>query len=87
MASKKIYKIKTVQNRSFTSQSDRESITEGTLDELIKYYSYTLEIGNSWNRKIQRQPKTIKSFVKHLQMSYEEKEAACYNRTYVELVD
>jgi len=57
----------------------------GDLPTLQKYFDYTLECGNSWNPKIKRQPKTIKSFVKNLQMSYEEKEASCYTRTLVEL--
>ena len=31
---------------------DRE--TTGTLEELINYFSYTLECGNSWNKKINK---------------------------------
>ncbi len=57
----------------------------GNLEYLLQYFSYTLECGASWNRKINRYPKSIKSFLKNLQASYEEKEAACYNRTFVEL--
>ena len=71
-------------NISHTRRGDR--IVEGTLEYLIGYFSYTLEIGNSWNRKINRTPKTIKSFVTNLQKSYEEKEASCYERTFVDLV-
>lgn len=62
-----------------------EKITEGTLEELIRYFSYTLEVGASWNQKINRNPKTIKSFVTNLQKSYEAKEACCYDRTSVSL--
>lgn len=58
----------------------------GTLDYLINYFSYTLEVGNSWNKKINRNPKTIKSFITNLQNAYSEKEAACYNRTFIELM-
>jgi len=57
----------------------------GDLPTLQKYFDYTLECGQSWNPKIKRQPKTIKSFIKNLQMSYEEKEASCYTRTLVSL--
>jgi hypothetical protein len=81
----KIYKLK---KSSFgRSGSDRETIIEGTLDYLIQYFSYTLEIGNSWNKKIDRNPKTIKSFMKNLVASLEEKEGACYTRTLIELVE
>jgi hypothetical protein len=57
----------------------------GDLPYLLQYFSYTLECGNSYNRKINRYPKTIKSFISNLQKSYEEKEASCYNRTFVSL--
>ena len=40
--------------------------TSGTLAELIEYFGYTLECGHSWNRKLQLQPKTIKSLVSTL---------------------
>ena len=70
--------------KSHTKREDKE--IEGTLEELIKYFSYTLEIGNSWNKKINRNPKTIKSFITNLQNSFEEKESACYDRTFVELI-
>mgnify|MGYP003431342046 CR=1 FL=1 len=79
-------KTYTIRTSKCGRSSDRVSETQGTLEELIQYYSYTLEIGNSWNRKISRNPKTIKSFVSNLQKSYEEKEACCYDRTSVELV-
>lgn len=65
----------------------RDTITSGTLDELHKYFGYTLEIGNSWNKKIKLKSATIAAFVKNLQASYEEKESCCYERTYVELIE
>lgn len=68
------------------TQGERVSTQTGTLEELIGYFSYTLEVGNSWNSKINRNPKTIKSFEKNLQMSYEEKEGACYSRTSVSII-
>lgn len=78
----KTYKVKIEHTRR------GERIVEGTLDYLVnQYFGYTLEIGNSWNKKITRYPKTIKSFVSNLQKSYEEKEAQCYERTFVSLVE
>jgi hypothetical protein len=76
----KTYKI----NISHTRRGD--STVEGTLEYLINYFGYTLEVGNSWNSRINRNPKTIKSFVTNLQNSYYEKESSCYERTYVELI-
>lgn len=49
--------------------SDEYRITEytGTIDYLVdRVFGYTLECGNSWNRKIPLRPKTGKSLVKAL---------------------
>ncbi len=45
--------------------------TTGTLEELIQYFAYTLEVGVSWqhekgNKKINRSPKSFKSLVTNL---------------------
>ena len=42
-----------------------------TLEEAVKYFGYTLECGASWqhergNKKINRNPKTIKSLITNL---------------------
>jgi len=63
-----------------------DTIVEGTLSYLINYFSYTLLIGNSHNRKISLNPKTIKSFVSCLQRSYDIKEGCCYERTSIDLI-
>lgn len=77
----KTYKVRITHDRR------GERIVEGTLHYLVnQYFGYTLEIGHSHNARIQRHPKTIKSFISNLQRSYDEKEAACYDRTFVELV-
>ena len=67
------------------TRKGRESEISGTLEELQEYFDYTFEVGHSWNSKIIRKPKTIKSFISNLQKSYEEKEGACFERTFVEL--
>jgi hypothetical protein len=54
------------------------TIAKGTLAELIKKFSYTLELGNSVRSSINRNPKTIKSFVSNLQKSFEI--IYCYDR-------
>ena len=45
--------------------------TTGTIQELVKYYGYTLECGESWqheagNSKINVKPKGIKTLIKNL---------------------
>jgi hypothetical protein len=67
-----------------TGNDDTREIT-GTLAYLIQYFSYTLEVGASYNHKINRQPKTIKSFISNLEKALDEKEGACYNRTLISL--
>jgi len=69
------------------TKKGRENVVEGTLPELLQHFSYTFEVGHSWNNKINKNPKTINSFVKNLQASYEEKEASCFERTSVFLIE
>ena len=69
------------------SRKGRTDEIQGTLEEPISYFGYTLEVGHSWNPKIQRNPKTIKSFISNLEKSYDEKESSCYERTSVRLKD
>jgi hypothetical protein len=62
----KIYKIVGTNTRT-----GRTYTQEGTLEQLIKCYSYTLECGAGYqhekgNAKINRQPKTIRSLVTNL---------------------
>ena len=51
---------------------DREYTQEGTLEELIQAYSYTLEVGKSYenergNKKINTNPKTIQQLCDNLE--------------------
>ena len=75
----KVYKVRKI-------RKGRETTIEGTLNYLIDYFGYTLEVGNSWNPKINTNPKTIKGFISSLKKSLDEKEGACFERTYIELV-
>lgn len=61
----KTYRIITTTDRGRTYNQ------EGTLDELIKAFGYTLECGASYqnekgNKKINKQPKNIKSLISNL---------------------
>ena len=54
-----------------TSDRGRVYKIEGTLSELIKSFSYTLECGASWQhekgrKKINKEPKTIKSLITNI---------------------
>jgi len=77
----KIYTIE-VTNIRFSGQRDIQKI-QGTLDELIRKYYYILRSGNSYNKKINIYPKTIKSFVKSLQMSFNEQDRMSVDKTFV----
>jgi len=82
---KKVKKEKTYKVENY--HRGRKSIVEGTLAYLIDYFGYTLECGNSWNPKINRQPKTIKSLITNLNNSYSETMGCCYDPDYVSLSD
>jgi hypothetical protein len=56
----------------FSSRPSRFYYQEGTLSELIKAYSYTLEVGTSWqhekgNKKINQNPKTVNGLITNLE--------------------
>jgi hypothetical protein len=59
--------------------------TSGTVEELTKYFGYTLECGNSWNPKINRNPKTAASLITALNKSVAETQGSCYDPDYYEL--
>lgn len=59
------------QNRGSGYRPTRYYYQEGTIEELVQAYSYTLECGQSWehekgNKKINTNPKGIKSLVNNL---------------------
>lgn len=58
----------------------------GTLQQMTEAFSYTLECGNSWNRKIKTadQIKNIKSLVSNLNKSVDETQGGCFERDYYE---
>ena len=68
------------------TRKDRTTIWAGTVEELItKVFGYTLECGNSWNRKISREPKSVASLVTNLNKSVDETQGGCFNRDYYEV--
>ena len=67
------------------NRNDRTTETSGMLPELIQHFSYTLLVGNSWNKKVNMQPKTIKSFVTMINLATNSAAANGYSGTYFEL--
>ena len=86
--SKKQYTIE-IQRFSFRNTKDR-TVT-GTLDELIEYFSYTLQKGKSWehergNKRINLNPRTIGSLVNNLNNAEDNAAANGCANTYYKLV-
>jgi len=68
---KKIFKVVETKRSTFGNSEPRVYSQVGTLDELIQAYSYSLEVGQSWeheqgNKKINRNPRGIKTLVTNL---------------------
>lgn len=87
----KKYKIKISRSGTF-GNSYRDSFAEGTLPELIKYFGYTLEVGKSWehekgNKKINMNPKNIKSLLDNLYNAKNNAAANGYSGYTYELVN
>ena len=72
MASTKIYYIEKYHRGRYT-------IVKGTLEQLVKYFGYTLECGYSWNSRINPNPTTYKSLISNLNKSYQETMGSCFD--------
>lgn len=73
--------------KTYTVIKTRKGIarsTTGTLAELVRDYSYTLECGHSYNSKINTKPTTIKGLITALNKSVDETQRGSYNPTYYE---
>lgn len=82
----KIYTVKVTTIRA--RGNDRVSEYTGTLEELVnEVFGYTLEIGNSYNSRISRKPKTIRGLISALQKSSDIRYGCTYTREYYELVE
>jgi hypothetical protein len=57
----------------------------GTVEELTKYFGYTLLAGNSYNRAVKLQPKTAKSLVSNLNKAVGETMSGSFDPTHYEL--
>jgi hypothetical protein len=75
----KIYTVKINDKNSRT--------TSGTLEELKKYFSYTLLCGSEYEKSINANPKTIKSLISNVNKSYDAIAANGYSDKSIELID
>jgi len=88
---KKIYKIEKSKSGRFGGET-RYYYQVGTLEELVKAYSYSLEVGQSWqhekgNKKINRNPKSIKTLVSNLYNAANNAAADGYSGEYFKEVE
>ena len=92
MASKKSYLIECAKDGNpFSSSATRYYYQEGTLEELIRAYSYTLECGASWQHekgrsKINENPKSINALVSNLNKATNNSAANGYSGKYYQVV-
>lgn len=66
-------------------RNNRETEVIGTLEELKKHFAYHIDCGCSWNPKINKNPKTIKSFMKTINECAQERQQGSFNLDYYEL--
>ena len=71
MAKVKLFKVRMNKSGRFGGETRTYDSSVGTISDLAKAYSYSLEVGESWqhekgNKKINRQPKGIKSLLTNL---------------------
>lgn len=88
---KEVYSIKIERSGTF-GNSYRTRYQQGTLEELIKAFSYDLEVGESWqhekgNKKINRKPKNIKSLCDNLYHAKNNAAANGYGGYSYEVID
>ena len=67
----KLFKVQMSKSGRFGGDTKTYNSSVGTISDLVKAYGYSLEVGQSWqhekgNKKINRQPKSIKSLLTNL---------------------
>ena len=73
----KIYEV------AYTSKNGDERVASGTLEELVRQFHYTLEVGASYNSRINDSPKTIASFISNYNKAVDERYGGCFYRPYL----
>lgn len=72
------------------TRNGKDSVIVGTLEDLVDYFGYTLEVGQSWerekgNKKINMNPKSGKSLVDNLNKAVTNASANGHSSTYYTL--
>ena len=67
------------------TRNDKKYEYTGSINELTEYFSYTLQCGNSYNKKINMKPKTINGLISALNKSVKETQSGSWNPDYYEL--
>ena len=80
---KKVYILHKHEYRMRRGNRDTDWI--GTVDQLRKAFGYTLEVGNSYDRRINRNPTTARSLETNLNKSYNVKYGSTYSSVSVEI--
>lgn len=80
----KTYTIRISKSSLRGNHSDRT--VYGTVPELTEYFGYTLEVGNSYNSKINTKPKTIRSLISNVQRSMDIMYGNTYTTERIELI-
>lgn len=62
----KTYTLKVTRFRAF-SPNPSETTCSGTFEELKEHFKYTLECGHAYDRKVNVNPKTIKSLISNVE--------------------
>jgi hypothetical protein len=91
MAQQKTFLIECADSGGYHgTRPTRYRYQEGTLEELIRAYSYTLEVGESWqnekgNKKVNTNPRSVKSLVDNLNKATNNAAANGYSGKYYSL--
>lgn len=83
---KKTYTIQSSKDGGLSSRPTRVKQITGTVEELTKYFGYTLAVGNSHDKRVNEHPKTIKSLISNLTRAFGIVEGCCYSRTSIDLI-
>ena len=73
-------------NIQINGRNNSTRTTTGTIEELTQYFSYTLEVGNSWDKSVNRTPKTINALISNVNKAYDAATGNGYSGKSIELV-
>ena len=78
-------KVYILHKHEYRMRGTRDTDWIGTIDQLRDAFGYTLEIGNSYNRSINKNPTTARSLETNLNKSYDVEYGSTYSSVSVEI--